>query len=425
MKILVVADNKDILSLNRVNHIQDLSKLIDSETKMCFIAEALKDEQLEQLKQNGFRIFSLSQLIKQSLLANTPSFSQILSREELQVDLEILKNFYQDQIVCVTGGEGFIGSEIVKHLLSLPVKKVIAYGYGENSAHELIHKHMDDDRFEFVLGDIRDKKKLQQVFNKYTPSIVFHAAAHKHVPILEQYPEEAVKTNIIGTYHVAEAAVNTGVQNFVLVSTDKAVNSTSALGASKRIAEKICLSMDHVIPDTKFSIVRFGNVFGSTGSVVPTFIHQIANNIPLTITDKNMLRYFMSVNEAVDLVLLAGTMTEGNLFSFDMGVPISIDLLLKKLFEFIGLDPSEQPMKIIGNRGGEKFAEELVHSFERIIGSPHEKLFVLVDESPLWTKEEIIEICNQFQDAADSGMTDNIIVLFDKYIKRYIATSHQ
>ncbi|MGL4563366.1 MAG: polysaccharide biosynthesis protein [Brevinema sp.] len=423
MKILVVADDKDILAFNKINHIQDLSKLTDSKTNICFIAQEPEHQDLTELKKQGFRVLSLSELIKQSLVAQPPQFSDIVNRQETQIDFQALSDFYKDQVIFVTGGEGFIGSHLVKHLLNFPVKKVVVYGFGENSAHDLIKNFCTDDRFEFILGDIRDQQKLSHVLKKNAPNIVFHAAAHKHVPILEQYPEEAVKTNIIGTYNVIRASEEAAIQQFVLVSTDKAVNPSSALGASKRIAEKMCLSIDRLIPTIKFSTVRFGNVFGSTGSVIPTFISQIAHNLPLTVTDKKMMRYFMSVDEAVDLVLLAATMKEGNLFSFDMGVPISLNLIIQQLFAFAGATITPKDIKIIGNRGGEKFSEELVHSFEKMMTSPYEKLMILSDETSLWTKEEIDTICLEFEQVANKGSKEEIMKLFDIYVSRYVSVT--
>ncbi|MGL4389160.1 MAG: SDR family NAD(P)-dependent oxidoreductase, partial [Brevinema sp.] len=358
-----------------------------------------------------------------SLVVAPPKFTDIVTREETQANHPALSHFYEDQIVFITGGEGFIGSHLVHHLLKLPVKKVVVYGNGENSAHELIKDYRTNDRFQFILGDIRDQQKISAVMKPISPNIVFHAAAHKHVPILEYNPEEAVKTNIIGTHNVIKASCEANIQQFVLISTDKAVNSSSTLGASKRIAEKICLSMDSIVPEIKFSTVRFGNVFGSTGSVIPTFINQMAQNLPLTVTDKNMMRYFMSVDEAVDLVLLVATMKEGNLFALDMGYPISLDMIIKRLFEFTGSKITPQDIKIIGNRGGEKFSEELVHSFEKIIASPYEKLMILLDESPIWNEDELQKICDQFEKVAYYGSKEDIMKLFDTTVSRYISIS--
>ncbi|MGL4394461.1 MAG: SDR family NAD(P)-dependent oxidoreductase [Brevinema sp.] len=423
MKILVVADDKDILALNKINHVQDLSKLTGSETKICFLSQEPESEELQKLQEEGFRILSLSSLIKQSLVVSPPKFSDIVSREEAPSSVPTLSHFYQDQVVFVTGGEGFIGSHLVKHLLDLPVKKVVVYGNGENSAHDLIKDYRTNERFQFILGDIRDEEKITSVMKTVSPNIVFHAAAHKHVPILEHNPEEAIKTNIIGTYNTIKASCEAKIQQFVLISTDKAVNSSSTLGASKRIAEKICLSMDSILPEIKFSTVRFGNVFGSTGSVVPTFIGQMAQNLPLTVTDKNMMRYFMSVDEAVELVLLAGTMKEGNLFSLDMGYPISLDTIIQRLFDFAGAKITPKDIQIIGNRGGEKFSEELVHSFEKIIPSPYEKLMILSDESPLWSLEELQHIMQDCSEKAKTGTKEEIMKLFDTYVSRYVSIS--
>ncbi|MGL5955968.1 MAG: polysaccharide biosynthesis protein, partial [Brevinema sp.] len=311
---------------------------------------------------------------------------------------------------------GFIGSRIVENLINLPVAQVIVYGHGENSAYDLTKKYGTDRRFEFVLGDIRDPQKLIQTMLKYRPSVVFHAAAHKHVPILDSYPEEAIKTNILGTINTIEAATQAGVAHFVLVSTDKAVNPISALGTSKRIAEKICLAMDEFSDNIRITTVRFGNVFGSVGSVVPIFLEQIAQNKPLTITDLSMLRYFMSVHEATRLVLLAATMDTGNLFSFDMGEPISIGDLAKRLIECTGFTFDPNHIEIIGNRGGEKKSEELIYDFETILESKHQKLLVLQNTKTLWTKEQIDDLYNVLTEAVCYRSRDEILALLQKYI---------
>jgi len=418
MKILVIADDKDILTLNRIHHADDLTKLSSTDTRICLISNVPDINELEKLKEQGFSVIILAELIRQSILVSPPKFKDILQREESIIELDELNKFYQDQVILVTGGEGFIGSKIISCLLELPIKKVIAFGNNENQGHELIKKYFGDHRFEFILGDIRDKQKLEQSISRTRPDIIYHAAAHKHVPILESYPEEAVKTNIIGTKNIADFANKFNVKIFVLISTDKAVNPSSALGASKRIAERICLSMN-TYTDTQFITVRFGNVFGSTGSVVPTFLEQIAENKAITITDKNMVRYFMSVQEAVKLVLLSATTKEGNLFALDMGEPISIGKLAQNLLAHIGLEFSEENIKFIGNRGGEKFSEELIHSFEETVPSIHEKLIILRDLSPLWTEEELSIIYNKFLEASQMSNKEMIFKLFNLYITRY------
>ncbi len=234
------------------------------------------------------------------------------------------------------------------------------------------------------------------------------------MPILDAYPEEAVKTNILGTVNTVNAAVRSGASHFIMVSTDKAVHPISALGASKRIAEKICQAMDEYTPNIKLSTVRFGNVFGSLGSVVPTFLEQIAENNPVTITDPSMDRYFMSVNEATRLVLLAAAAEEGNLFSLDMGDPITIEELAKRLIKYTGGDPSN--IKIIGNRGGEKISESLTYPFEHILESKHQKLKALQNTDAIWSREQVGEICAELENAVDSCSRDELLKLLQKYI---------
>ncbi|MGL4677433.1 MAG: polysaccharide biosynthesis protein [Brevinema sp.] len=414
MKLAIVNDSVQISFQEDASQL--LSCLTQINTNIC-VLKTHPDEYSEQsLLHQGFKIIKLSDLIRQMLLTNPPRFSDITGREEAMIDDEELIAFYRHKTVFVTGGEGFIGSHIVENLINLPVAQVIVYGHGENSAYDLSKKYGTDKRFEFVLGDIRDAQKLNQVMSKHRPSVVFHAAAHKHVPMLDSYPEEAVKTNIIGTINTIDAAIQAGVARFVLVSTDKAVNPISALGTSKRIAEKICLAMDEFSDNTRITTVRFGNVFGSIGSVVPIFLEQIAQNKPLTITDLSMLRYFMSINEAARLVLLAATMETGNLFSFDMGDPISIGDLAKRLFECTGFIFNHNHVKIIGNRGGEKKSEELIYDFEIILESKYQKLLVLQNTKTLWTKEQIDDLCKVLTDAVYCCSRDEILALLQKYI---------
>lgn len=416
MKLAVIIDDTTTIPFTQVDHDTFLSTLTQIHHNIYVFDKMPHDDHIKILKQEGFNILFLRDLIKQSILYSPPSFSAIMDREETPIDNDILAKFYDNDSILVTGGEGFIGSNIVKNLLQLPISKVVVFGHGENSASDLCKLYGDDERFEFVLGDIRDFSKLQKTINHYKPCTIFHAAAHKHVPILEMYPEEAIKTNIIGTLNVINAAIEASVKKFVLVSTDKAVNPISALGASKRIAEKICLAMDQFVPHMRITTVRFGNVFGSVGSVVPIFLEQIAHDKPLTITDSSMLRYFMSVNEATRLVLLAATTDKGNLFSLNMGDSISIGDLAKKLVEYIGFTFDLDNVHIIGNRGGEKREEDLIYSFEKILASHHEKLLVLHDTSDVWSQEEVENLHSILIHAIEYYSKQEILNLLQKYV---------
>ena len=416
MKFAIITNDEQIASLSHIESSQLMSTLSHVNKNICVLDHYPDPNTLSQLTEEGFKIIRLSDLIRQAGATTVPNFSDIMNREENPISNKDLTKFYEGKTVFVTGGEGFIGSEIVNNLLQLPTKKVIVYGHGENSANALCHKHDHDKRFEFILGDIRDNQKLLKSVKKAKPNVVFHAAAHKHVPVLESYPEEAIKTNVIGTVNTIEAAISASVEHFVLVSTDKAVNPISALGASKRIAEKICLAMDEFVPNMHITTVRFGNVFGSVGSVVPIFLEQIANNTPLTITDPTMLRYFMSVTEAARLVLLAVTTEEGNLFSFDMGDSITIAELAQRLVEHIGFKFDIKDVDIIGNRGGEKDAEELTYSFEQVLASKHKKLFALRNTDPSWTQDQVKEVCETLSHVMIHGSRTEILKSLQKYI---------
>lgn len=413
---------KIVITTGEALNLQGLSDKYFSDTdnsEVYFVQGNISIKEKNKLQKQGVRVLDLLDLVRKYAVAAPPSFHDIVGREECSSNRKELARFYKDKSVLVTGGEGYIGSALIAALLELPIARLTAFGNGENALYSLITKYRDDSRFRYVLGDIRDEEKLRRSFLEESPQIVFHAAAHKHVPILEAFPEEAVKTNILGTRKLAQTAYECGVERFILISTDKAVNPSSALGASKRIAEKICLSMDVLSAKTRFACVRFGNVFGSTGSAVPTFLSQLAEDKALTLTDKNMMRYFMSVNEAADLVLHAGVSSEGNLFSFDMGTPVSMTKIIDRVFAYCGVDIKKHKIKIIGNRGGEKFSEELIHPFESLLPSTHEKLIVLRDESPLWNEKELSLMCAEFSDTASFGSREQVFALFDKYITRY------
>ncbi|MGL5254930.1 MAG: polysaccharide biosynthesis protein [Brevinema sp.] len=415
MKIVITASTTPIL--HGVTG-SDLTRLMDSEGHLYFLTNPIEDDVRQYLNHNGVRVLELSDLVKKHAIAMPPSFSDIISREECPKYRQQLEECYTGKTILITGGEGYIGSALVKSLLELSVARVVVYGHGENSISQLLLQYKEDPRFSYILGDIRDEEKLYRSFEAVQPHIVFHAAAHKHVPILESFPEEAVKTNILGTYKTISAACQSKAERFILISTDKAVNPTSALGMSKRIAEKICLSMEN--ETTSFASVRFGNVFGSTGSVIPTFLQQLSESQPLTLTDQNMMRYFMSVQEASRLVLLAGAVRSGSLFTLDMGAPVSMIELANRVFDYCGITKDQRAVKIIGNRGGEKFSEELIHSFESSQPSDFERLLILKDSGPRLDKKEILKMCAEFADAASFGSQQDVFMLFEKYISRYI-----
>lgn len=328
--------------------------------------------------------------------------TDLLGREEVGFELAKISDYYKDKVIFVTGAGGSIGSQIFLELFELPVKKVIAFGHGENSIHGLITKIGKDKRFEYVIGDVKDKKKLDYEIGRFKPDIIFHAAAHKHVPLMEDYPDEAVKNNIIGTFNLADISIKNHVKKFIFVSTDKAVNPTSVMGATKRISEKIILSFNRIQTSTKFQLTRFGNVLGSRGSVIPIFKEQIEKGGPITVTDENMTRYFMSIREAARLVIKSGSIEEGNIFVLDMGKPVKIVDLAKNLIKLYGYSENEIPIVFSGIRPGEKLYEEILTNKENLKKSNFEKLFISYENDFFYDNESLNKLPSVFEDTANT-----------------------
>ena len=313
------------------------------------------------------------------------SIEDLLERDEVRLDMDIVEHYIRDKVVLVTGAGGSIGSEICRQIMRVGPKLLLLLGHGENSIY-LINQELKniykDGPIIPIIADIRDKQQLDQIFTQYNPQVVFHAAAHKHVPLMEIQPMAAVLNNIYGTRNVADVAGRHGVERFVMISTDKAVNPTSVMGATKRVAEKVIISMNDTY-DTKYITVRFGNVLGSRGSVIPLFKKQIEAGGPVTVTDPEMTRYFMTIPEASQLVLQAGAMGKGGeVFLLDMGEPVKIIDLARNMIRLSGLEPDKDIyIKITGLRPGEKKYEELLTSEEGTNRTNHTKIF----EAPLDT----------------------------------------
>ena len=313
------------------------------------------------------------------------SIEDLLERDEVRLDMDIVEHYIRDKVVLVTGAGGSIGSEICRQIMRVGPKMLLLLGHGENSIY-LINQELKniykDGPIIPIIVDIRDKQQLDQIFTQYNPQVVFHAAAHKHVPLMEIQPMAAVLNNIYGTRNVADVAGRHGVERFVMISTDKAVNPTSVMGATKRVAEKVIISMNDTY-DTKYITVRFGNVLGSRGSVIPLFKKQIEAGGPVTVTDPEMTRYFMTIPEASQLVLQAGAMGKGGeVFLLDMGEPVKIIDLARNMIRLSGLEPDKDiHIKITGLRPGEKKYEELLTSEEGTNRTNHTKIF----EAPLET----------------------------------------
>lgn len=305
----------------------------------------------------------------------------LLGRDTVTLENPEVRGFIGGKVVMVTGGGGSIGSELCRQIAGYGPKQLIVLDVYENNAYdlqqELRRRFGSKLPLEVIITSVRDEEKINAVFERYRPQIVFHAAAHKHVPLMEASPDEAIKNNVFGTWHVVCAAERFGVEKFVLISTDKAVNPTNIMGASKRMCEMI-LQSRHGIGKTSFSAVRFGNVLGSNGSVVPLFRQQIAEGGPVTVTDKRIIRYFMTIPEAASLVLCAGAMADsGEVFVLDMGSPVRIIDLAENLIRLSGKEPY-QDIEIVetGLRPGEKLYEELLIQSEELLKTSNEKIFI-------------------------------------------------
>lgn len=343
------------------------------------------------------------------------SIEDLLERDEVRLDMDIVEHYIRDKVVLVTGAGGSIGSEICRQIMRVGPKMLLLLGHGENSIY-LINQELKniykDGPIIPIIADIRDKQQLDQIFTQYNPQVVFHAAAHKHVPLMEIQPMAAVLNNIYGTRNVADVAGRHGVERFVMISTDKAVNPTSVMGATKRVAEKVIISMNDTY-DTKYITVRFGNVLGSRGSVIPLFKKQIEAGGPVTVTDPEMTRYFMTIPEASQLVLQAGAMGKGGeVFLLDMGEPVKIIDLARNMIRLSGLEPDKDiHIKITGLRPGEKKYEELLTSEEGTNRTIHTKIFEAaldtVDRDWLMEKIGTFDSCETDMDVI--GVLQDII----------------
>jgi len=330
------------------------------------------------------------------------SIDDLLGRDEVKLNMQEVSGYLKDEVVLVTGGGGSIGSELCRQIARFKPRKLIILDIYENNAYdlqnELLRKYKNDINLEVVIASVRDKKRLRQVFETYRPGVVFHAAAHKHVPLMEANPAEAVKNNIFGTLNTAQCADEFGAKRFVLISTDKAVNPTNIMGATKRVAEMIIQSMDK-LSKTEFVAVRFGNVLGSNGSVIPLFMKQIAEGGPVTVTHPEITRFFMTIPEAARLVIEAGAMAKGGeIFILDMGKPVKILDLAKDLIRLSGFEPDvDIKIEFTGLRPGEKLYEELLLDEEGIKSTVHDKIFIGrpldIEYMDLMEKLRKLELC--------------------------------
>ena len=350
----------------------------------------------------------------------------LLGRDVVRLDNKQVNDMIIDKVCMITGGGGSIGSELTRQIAAMKPKKLIVVDIYENNAYdiqqELLYKFGDSLNLSVQIASVRDKDKMDKLFKQFKPELVFHAAAHKHVPLMETNPEEAIKNNVFGTLNIAELAQKYEVEKFVLVSTDKAVNPTNIMGATKRCCEMIIECMAQRKTKTDFVAVRFGNVLGSNGSVIPLFERQIANGGPVTVTDPNIIRFFMTIPEAASLILQAATMARGGeIFVLDMGEPVKILSLAENLIKLHGYRPyADIDIVFTGLRPGEKLYEELLMSEEGLKNTESQKIFigkqVLVDEKEFFEKLKLLE------DAAHLNDKEKIEELLMDIVPTFVRT---
>lgn len=419
VKIIGFLDDNKRLSGNRLEgvnifHSSKLQKLIDEEGVNRVII-AIQDPNEENRKkivetclENDVSVqkvpstkswingeFSTKQISKVKI-------EDLLGRKPIILDEEQMKSEFNDQVILVTGAAGSIGSGIVRQLANYSPKKVILLDQAESPIYDFQNSLNSDFpklHFEVVIGDIRNRERMSNLFRTYKPSYVFHAAAYKHVPLMEENPSESILTNVKGTKNLVDLAIENNVQKFVMISTDKAVNPTNVMGASKRIAE-IYAQHSNAKGKTKFITTRFGNVLGSNGSVIPLFQRQIEHGGPVTVTDERVTRYFMTIPEACQLVLDAGAMGEGGeIFVFDMGESVKIIDLAKKMIRLSGLELGKDiEIKITGLRPGEKLYEELLAKEENTLPTHHPKILVAKERELNASIDDIEDLVRLFKD---------------------------
>ena len=349
----------------------------------------------------------------------------LLGRDPIEVDIESIMGYVKDKVIMVTGGGGSIGSELCRQLVSHKPKLLIIFDIYENNAYDIQQElkiNYPDANVVTLIGSIRNVSRLESVFAQYKPDIVYHAAAHKHVPLMEVSPDEAVKNNVVGTWNVARMADKYGVKKFVMISTDKAVNPTNVMGATKRICEMIVQTYNE-ISKTDFVAVRFGNVLGSNGSVIPLFKRQIEAGGPVTVTDPNIIRYFMTIPEAVSLVLQAGAYAKGGeIFILDMGEPVKIDDLAKNLIRLSGYTLGvNMEIKYTGLRPGEKLYEELLMKEEGLQETDNKLIHI---GKPIeFDKENFFDNLEKLKEEAYSE-TGNIRESLKKVVDTYHPNEH-
>lgn len=426
-RIRVMGTRKEIVDIAREKEIEIILIAIPS------IDNKNKKEIIDICKETGCKVQIVPSIyevidgkVSLSKIRNV-DYEDLLGREPIKLDMNGIERYIKDRVVLITGGGGSIGSELCRQVNKFSPKEIIILDNYENGVYELQNEFKYNHikvNLKTVIASIRDRKRLENIFKEYKPEIVFHAAAHKHVPLMEDNPVESIKNNVFGTLNLAECADMFGVKRFVMISTDKAVNPTNIMGASKRVCEMIIQSIDKKSA-TEFVSVRFGNVLGSNGSVVPIFKNQIAHGGPVTVTHPEINRFFMTIPEAAQLVLQAGAFAKGGeIFVLDMEKPVKIYDLACDLIRLSGLEPNvDIKIEFIGLRPGEKLYEEVLTEEEGLGKTQHNKIFVgkptYSDFSKL--KEEL----NELREITESDNKEEVIQKIEQLVPTYNRNTHE
>ncbi len=420
---------KDIYGVRILGAIKDIERIVDTMgiTKVVIAMPSLPIKKLNEVydvaRKTGAECVILPNIddvmsgnLHVQQLRNV-EIEDLLGRDPVQLDQTMIEKQLRGKKILVTGAGGSIGSEICRQVAKFKPKEIVILGHGENSIYqlnmELVGKYSQHFTITPIIADVQDRKRIFEVMDKYKPDVVYHAAAHKHVPLMELNPREAVKNNILGTRNVAEAASHARVKAFVMVSTDKAVNPPNIMGATKRLCEMIVQDMATRSEYTKFVAVRFGNVLGSRGSVIPLFKKQIAEGGPITVTHPDIVRYFMTIPEAAQLVIQAGALARGGeIFVLDMGQPVKIVDLAKNLIRLSGYDEGDIEIKFTGLRPGEKMYEELLNEGEVNPKQVFPKIHIgIADNSKI---NRVYNFIENFESYTDQQLHDELIDIANK-----------
>lgn len=420
---------KDIYGVRILGAIKDIERIVDTMgiTKVVIAMPSLPIKKLNEVyyvaRKTGAECVILPNIddvmsgnLHVQQLRNV-EIEDLLGRDPVELDQTMIEKQLRGKKILVTGAGGSIGSEICRQVAKFKPKEIIILGHGENSIYqlnmELVGKYSQHFTITPVIADVQDRKRIFEVMDKYKPDVVYHAAAHKHVPLMEINPREAVKNNILGTRNVAEAASHARVKSFVMVSTDKAVNPPNIMGATKRLCEMIVQDMATRSEYTKFVAVRFGNVLGSRGSVIPLFKKQIAEGGPITVTHPDIVRYFMTIPEAAQLVIQAGSLARGGeIFVLDMGKPVKIVDLAKNLIRLSGFNEGDIEIKFTGLRPGEKMYEELLNEGEVNPKQVFPKIHIgIADNSQI---NRVYNFIENFESYSEQELHDELIDIANK-----------